>query len=436
MLTLIQNGYVIDPASGREGIYDILIENDTIKKVEKHIDAAEAERDCLPGGLQVIDASGRYVMPGFIDLHVHLREPGYEYKETIKTGAAAAAAGGFTTVCAMPNTKPVIDNTDSISMVLKKAEEAAVHILPIGAITKNQDGKELADIGAMVRAGAVAISEDGKSVMDSALYAEAMKRAKRLGIPVFAHCEDKSLAGNGVINAGKKAEKLMLPGISNAAEDIITARDIILAKETGARLHLCHCSTKGSTRMLALAKREGLPVTGEASPHHFTLSEDDIMNDDADYKMNPPLRSREDVTAIKEAIRDGIIEVIATDHAPHSQEEKAKSMMEAPFGITGLETAFALTITELVACGYLTPAQLVERMSTSPARILGIDKGCIGAGYIADIVIADPDAEYTIDRERFVSKGKNTPFHGRKVRGRILYTFVSGKLVYEYGKSV
>ena len=430
MLVLIKNGYVIDPASRREGQFDILVEDDRIKKVDRNIDPAEflSEDD-----ITVLYATGKYVMPGFIDLHVHLREPGYEYKETIRTGSAAAAAGGFTTICPMPNTKPATDNADRIQLILQKAEaEAVVNILPIGAVTIGQEGIELSDISAMVKAGAAAISEDGKSVMDAALYAEGMRHAARSGIPVFAHCEDKSLAGNGVINAGKKAEELKLPGISNAVEDIIVKRDIQLAKETGARLHLCHCSTRDSVKMLALAKEEGLPVTGEVCPHHFTLTEEDIIGDNSDYKMNPPLRAAEDVKALKEALRDGIIDVIATDHAPHSAEEKAKSFKEAPFGITGLETAFALTMTELVRTGYLTPAQMVERMCVSPARILGIDRGCIGEGSVADIVIADPDKEYHIDRESFLSKGKNTPFHGRKVRGRILYTFVSGKLVYEY----
>ncbi len=426
MRTLIRNGYVIDPASGVEGTYDVLIDGDRIGRVAKNL-AAEASRDT-----EVIDVSGCYVMPGFIDLHVHLREPGFEYKETIRTGSLAAAAGGFTTICPMPNTKPATDSAEMIGRVLEQAaKEGIVHILPIGAVTLGQEGKELTDIAAMTKAGAVALSEDGKSVMDTALYAEGMRRAAHCNIPVFAHCEDKSLVGNGVINAGKKAQELGLPGISNAVEDIITARDILLAKETGVRLHLCHCSTRDSVKMIALAKEEGLKVTGEVCPHHFTLSEEDIPGDNADYKMNPPLRSLEDVVALKEAIGKGIIDVISTDHAPHSKEEKEKSFREAPFGIVGLETAFALTMTELVEKGYLTPGQMVEKLSVNPARILGCDKGRIGEGCIADLVIADPGQEYVIDRSSFFSKGKNTPFDGRRVRGRILYTFVGGKLVYE-----
>jgi dihydroorotase len=347
----------------------------------------------------------------------------------------AAAAGGYTSICPMPNTKPATDSPDRIKLIFDKAaEESVIHILPVGAVTIDQAGKELTDIRGLKAAGAVALSEDGKSVMDSALYAEAMRQAAENQIPVFAHCEDKSLVGKGVINAGKKAEELGLCGISNAVEDIITARDILLAKETGAKLHLCHCSTKDSVRMIALAKQDGLRVTGEVCPHHFTLTEEDISSDDANYKMNPPLRKAEDVQALKEALKDGTIDVISTDHAPHSEEEKAKSFREAPFGIVGSETAFALTMTELVKTGILSPRQMVEKMSTNPAKVLDSDRGCIGEGRIADLVIADPDVAYTIDKNKFYSKGKNTPFHGRKVTGRVEYTLVSGKIVYQYQK--
>jgi dihydroorotase len=437
MPTLIKNGYVIDPASNREGRFDILIDQEKIRKVECNIDEKVVEQEANEKGEQftLINAQGKYVMPGFIDLHVHLREPGFEYKETIATGAMAAAAGGFTSICPMPNTKPATDSSKRVQWVLEKAKrEAVVNILPVGAVTLGQIGKELVAIKDLKDAGVVALSEDGKSVMDTALYAEAMRQAAKLNIPIFAHCEDKSLVGNGVINAGKIAERLNLPGISNAVEDIITARDILLSKETQAQLHLCHCSTKDSVRMIELAKKDGLKVTGEVCPHHFTLSEEDILADDANYKMNPPLRKQEDVQALKNAIRDGIIDVISTDHAPHSQEEKANSMMEAPFGIVGSETAFALTMTELVKTGYLSPRQMVEKLSTNPAKILGIDRGCIGEGRIADFVIADPDTEYLINQNNFYSKGKNTPFHGRKVTGRVEYTFVSGKMVYQYNK--
>lgn len=434
MKILIKKGYVIDPLSNREGIFDILIEHDKIIKVETDLSLAENNPNHVnKEEILIIDANGKYVMPGFIDLHVHLREPGFEYKETICTGSMAAAAGGYTSICPMPNTKPATDNAERITLIEQKAvKEAVINILPIGAVTVGQEGYELTDMKAMVEAGAVAFSEDGKSVMDTALYAKAMRQAAQIGIPIFAHCEDKSLVGHGVMNEGKKAKELGLAGISNAVEDIIVARDILLAKETGARLHLCHCSTKDSVKMLDLAKKEGLSVTGEVCPHHFTMTEDDIIEDNADFKMNPPLRTSKDLQALKEALRDNIMDVISTDHAPHSVEEKAKSMAEAPFGIVGSETAFALTMTELVRTGYLSPSQLVEKMSANPAKILGIDRGCIGVGKVADLVIADPNIQYTIDRNRFFSKGKNTPFDGKMVTGRIEYTIVSGTLVFDY----
>ncbi len=429
MVTSIKNGYVIDPGSDLEGNYDVLIKDGCILKVgsRQDIDNMNIKAD------KVIDASGKYVMPGFVDLHVHLREPGYEYKEDIRTGSRAAAAGGFTTVCAMPNTKPALDTPDTIRYVLDQAaKHGLVNVHPIGAITMNQEGKELTDIPGLIQAGAVGISEDGKSVMDTALYAKAMEEAARLNILVFAHCEDKALVADGVMNAGEKAKELGLPGIRNAVEDIITARDIILAKETGARLHLCHCSTKDSTKILDFAKKRGQKVTGETCPHYFTLSDMDIPGDNPDYKMNPPLRSPEDREAIIDALKNDVLDVIATDHAPHSVSEKSGSMRNAPFGIVGLETAAALTYTQLVRTGILSIRQMVEKMSLNPSRILGIDRGCIGEGKVADITIMDPDEEYRIDRNKFFSKGMNTPFHGRRVYGRVVYTLVSGEVKYEY----
>lgn len=423
MTTLIKQGHILDPANQREGIYDILIENNIIKQIGESI---EEQAD------QIIDASGKYVMPGFIDLHVHLREPGFEYKETIETGAMAAAAGGFTSICPMPNTNPVIDNKSMVEYLKLKAEkESVVNILPIGAVSVDQLGEELADIAGMANAGAVAISEDGKSVMSSKLYLKGMEEAKKAGVPVFAHCEDKDLVGRGVMNAGPKAEELGLLGISNAVEDVITARDILLAKEAGVQLHLCHCSTKDSVALVKMGKELGVQVTAEVCPHHFTLADADIPSDDSNYKMNPPLRSKEDVEALKEGLKLGIMDVIATDHAPHGAKEKEKSMALAPFGIVGLETAFALSNTELVKQGYLTPMQLVEKMSYNPARILGIDRGSLGVGKVADIVIVDMDKEVTIDITAFKSKSKNSPFHGRKVFGQVEVTLVNGKVVYQ-----
>ncbi|NLZ81672.1 MAG: dihydroorotase [Clostridiales bacterium] len=422
MKLLIKNGRILDPSSGLDSVEDLLVEDEFIVKVEKDMKITADE---------IIDASGFFVMPGLIDLHVHLREPGFEHKETIKTGTLAAARGGFTTICPMPNTQPVTDNAGVVKFVLDKAaEEGIVNVLPVGAITIGQNGKELADITAMAKSGAVAISEDGKTVMNLPLYKEAMISAARNNLVVMAHCEDHDLAPGGVINAGEKATQLNVKGISNEVEDSIVERDILLARETGAKLHLCHCSTKGSVLLTKAAKEKKIPVTAEVCPHHFTLTDADIIGDDSNYKMNPPLRSKEDVIALKEGLRDGIIDVISTDHAPHHSDEKAQSIKDAPFGIVGLETAVPLTITELVNTGYLTPLEMAEKMSTNPAKILGIDKGSLKPGKIADITIIDPNVTYNIDVNSFLSKGKNTPFHGRPVKGKVMATIVSGKVVF------
>lgn len=424
MKTLIKNGHLLNPATKKDGKYDILIKDGMIAQIKEQI-SEEADR--------IVNAQGKYVLPGFIDLHVHLREPGFEYKETIKTGTRAAARGGFTSVCPMPNTKPVMDSPERIQQFLEKVKtEACVHVLPVGAVTLGQSGDILADIEGMKRAGAVAISEDGKSVMNTKVYYQGMKLAGEAGIPVFAHCEDRDLVGKGVMNLGEKSKELGLEGISNAVEDVIIARDILMAKEVGVKLHLCHCSTKDSVALVKLGKELGHDVTAEVCPHHFAMSDKEIIEDDGRFKMNPPLRGREDVETLKEGLKNGIMEVIATDHAPHGEEEKAQSMNKAPFGIVGLETAFALTVTELVDKGYLTKMQLVEKMSTNPAKILGIDKGTIEEGKMADMVIVDFDEPYTIDKGKFASKGKNTPFDGKEVKGRVLMTLVDGTIIYEY----
>ena len=414
MRILIQNGRVLDPASGRNGSFDILTEDDKIIKVEEKIDAEKA------GAGKVIDAGGCFVMPGLIDLHVHLRDPGLTHKETVETGAMAAARGGFTTIVAMPNTKPVTDDKQKVSYVHNKAKmNAPIHVLQAGAVTKGQEGKELADIEGMAEAGAPAISEDGKSVMDSGLYREAMKIAARAGIPVLAHCEDINLVKGGVVNADEHTEAMGYRGISNAVEDIIAARDIMLARETGVHLHLCHCSTKDSVRMVKEAKEEGLFVTAEVCPHHFTLTSEDIVEGDTNFKMNPPLRTKEDVEALRQGLKDDIMDVISTDHAPHAASEKLKGMDAAPFGIVGLETAVPLTVTELVEKGILTPMQMAEKMSYNPAKVIGVDRGSLEAGKEADIVIINPKEEYIIDASCFASKGRNTPFNGWKVRGKV-----------------
>lgn len=427
MRTIIKKGHVLNPADRMDGMFDVAIADGIVTEIASNIEPTESDF--------VIDAEGKYVMPGFIDLHVHFREPGFEYKETIKTGAMSSARGGYTSVCPMPNTNPSIDSKKMVAWLKEKEKsDSVVHILPVGAVTKGQSGIEVTDMHGMKEAGAVAVSEDGKSVMDILVYVEGMRKAAENGLVVMAHCEDKQLVRGGVMNAGKRAQELGLQGITNAVEDVITARDIFLANETGAKLHLCHCSTKDSVALVKLAKEAGYSVTGEVCPHHFTLTDEDIPCDDANYKMNPPLRGRADVQALKEGLRDGIMDVISTDHAPHSAEEKAKSMAQAPFGIVGEETAFALTVTELVEQGYLTKMQLVEKMSYNPAKVLGIDKGQIAVGKAADIVIADFEESYTIDVDTFVSKGKNTPFGGKKVKGRVYQTLVDGNIVYDFTK--
>lgn len=422
MRILIQNGRVVDPANALDGVRDILIEGECIAGVEERIAPETAD--------EVVDASGKVIMPGFIDLHVHTREPGFEYKETIETACMAAARGGVTSICAMPNTNPVTDSPDRIRDILEKAKGMPVNVLPIGAVTIGQEGRELADIQGMKDAGAVALSEDGKSVMDSLIFRKAMKKAAEVGIPMFSHCEDKALVDGGVMNEGMRSRELGLPGITNAVEDVIVARDILISKETGAVLHLCHCSTSDSARLVKMAKEQGLSVTAEVCPHHFTMSDEEITEDHGRYKMNPPLRGREDVQTLREALRDGIMDVISTDHAPHGAEEKNQGMMQAPFGIVGLETSFALAYTELVLGGYLTLGELVEKMSANPARVISSDKGNLAPGRIADLVIADISEEYEIDSSRFRSKGKNTPFDGKRVTGRIERTIVNGRTVF------
>ena len=420
---LLKNGRVLDPASGRDGIYDLLINDGIIVAVDSNIPEADNE---------VIDAAGCFIMPGLVDLHVHFREPGFEYKETIKTGSLAAARGGVTTVLPMPNTKPVADSVEVISHINDIVKrDAVVNVLQVASVTMGQEGCVPTDIEALRNMGVVAISEDGKSVMNAEIYRQAMIKAAECDMTVLAHCEDKNMVNGGALNESDKSRELGIKGITNGVEDVIVARDILLSKETGCKLHLCQCSTEDSVKMIAAAKAEGLRVTGEVCPHHFTLCDEDIPGDDADYKMNPPLRSRRDMEALIEGLKNGTMDVISTDHAPHSEEEKRKPIAEAPFGITGLETSLCLTYTELVLKGILTPMQMVEKMSYNPAKIIGIDRGTLMPGAVADVTVMDPEWEFVIDRNEFVSMGHNTPFDGRKVKGRVVTTIVNGEIVYK-----
>lgn len=401
---LIKNGTVIDPASGLFDVNDIMVEGGRISAVGA---------DLRAHGARVIDAAGMWVAPGFFDAHVHFREPGFSHKETIATGAAAAARGGFTTVCCMANTEPVIDNPALVSDILTKAAASPVNILQFGAATLSLCGKEIADMEGMARAGISAISDDGKTVADAGLYLEVLKRAKALGLTVFSHCEDLSL-GSGAIS-----------------EETIVARDIMLAEAAGARLHICHISTARSLDLVRLARARGISVTCEITPHHLTLSSEDIPGDDANFKMSPPLRSREDVLALREALVRHI-DCIATDHAPHSAEDKRGGFARAANGVVGLETAFSVCYTGLVRSGVLSPPELIRKMSYAPAQILGTNKGTLAVGADADIVILDPSVRHSINAADFASKGRNTPWDGRDMWGLVRMTILGGAVVYEH----
>ncbi len=425
MAILIKGGWVIDP--GRmNGPAEVLIEDRKIAAVGERLAPG---RTAAP--LTIIDASGKLVLPGFVDLHVHLREPGLEYKETIATGTAAALAGGFTSVCCMPNTHPVNDNQAITEFILEQARAAGnAHVFPVGAITKGSEGKELAEIGDLRRAGCVAISDDGQPVMNSLVMRRAMEYALAFNLPVVDHCEDLHLSEGGCMNEGIVSTQLGLPGIPAAAEDVMVARNLALAQLTGARLHLAHVSTEGSVRLLREAKGRGVRVTAEVCPHHFTLTEEAVRGFDTHAKMNPPLRTWQDVQAVREGLRDGTIDAIATDHAPHAAQEKQQEFAAAPHGIIGLETALPLTLV-LVEEGILTLESAVAKLTTEPARAFGLSKGSLAPGVDADVVVVDPKAQWEVDPTRFRSKGRNTPFAGWAVKGRVLTTLVGGRVAYE-----
>ena len=423
---LIQGGRVIDAATQMDKIADIYLDGGIIQEVGEKLKTRDKDD-------RIIDATGKVVMPGLVDLHVHFRDPGQTEKEDIESGSKAAARGGVTTVVAMPNTTPVIDCADRANYVKNKAALVSkIHVLQAGAMTKGELGQELSDIAGMAAAGVPVLSEDGKSVMKASLCKKAMEEAVKAGLPVFDHCEDMTLRGDGCMNDDENARRLGLPGICNSTEDTIAARDSLLAIETGARLHLCHCSTKGVAIMMKMLKEEGIQnVTAEVCPHHFILTSDDIERDDPNYKMNPPLRTRKDVDALIEGLKEGYIQVISTDHAPHTFKDKTGSMRNAAFGIVGIETSFALSYTALVDTGILTLTQLVKKMSYNPAQILDLPCGNLQEGHPADVVIADIKHPYKIHKADFVSKGKNTPFEGKEVKGKILYTICDGKIVYK-----
>ncbi len=422
---LIRNGIVIDPSQSLEAKRDLLIRDGRVVEIAESISANNAE---------VFDASGLIVAPGFIDLHVHLREPGFEYKETIESGARAAIAGGFTSVCCMPNTKPINDNSSVTSFIVEQARKAALaNVFPIGAITQGSKGEQLAEIGEMKSAGIVAISDDGKPVLDSGIMRRAMEYAAHFGLPVVDHCEDCCGASGWAMHEGEYSALMGLKGLPGAAEDLHVARDILLGEMTGAHIHIAHISTARSVDMVRQAKTRGLNVTCEVTPHHFVLSDKDVYQSsyNTNFKMAPPLRSQSDVEAILEGLRNGTIDAIATDHAPHHANEKMYEFDKSPNGITGLETAVSLTLDRLVHRGVISLTRMVELLTTNPAKLFKLDRGTLQVGAIADVTIFDPEKQITIDATKSHSKSRNTPFDGWELRGAPVATIVGGKIVWK-----
>ena len=424
-ILFIEGGRVIDPASGTDGVRTVVVREGRIAEV--------AERVERPRGARVIDARGKWVTPGLVDLHVHLREPGHEYKETVATGARAAVAGGFTAVCAMPNTVPVNDNASVTELILARAAAAGLaRVYPVGAISKGSKGEELAEYGELRGAGCVALSDDGKPVMSSALMRRALEYARAFGLPLTVHEEDLGLVGKGVMHEGPAATRLGLKGIPAASEEVMVSRDLALVELTGGRLHIAHLSTAGAVRAVREAKRRGLSVTAEVTPHHLTLTDEDVARSsyDPSFKMNPPLRSAEDVRAVREGLADGTIDCIATDHAPHSAVEKDLEFDAAANGIVGLETAFPVCLA-LVREGLLGERRLIEALTAAPARAFGLPGGSLASGAPADLALLDPGLEWRCDPARFHSKSRNSPWKGRALVGRCTHAFVGGRLVHE-----
>jgi dihydroorotase len=424
MSLLIQNGRVVDPANSVDAVQDVLIDGDRIQRVGRGLTP--------PPEATVVDATGKVVCPGFIDIHVHLREPGLEYKETVATGTRAAAAGGFTAVCCMANTQPVNDNRSITDYILAKAAtEGIVRVYPIGAVTRGLGGKELAELAELAEAGCVAFSDDGRCVMNAALYRRAMEYTLPFGAPVISHAEDHDLSHGTAMNEGVVSTELGLPGAPAAAEDVMVARDILLAELTGAHVHIAHVSTAGAVRLVRDAKARGVRVTAEVTPHHLLLTEEAVRGFDSNTKMNPPLRTKRDVEVLLEALIDGTIDCIATDHAPHAASEKEGEYDLAAFGIVGLETAVALLLDRLVKPGALPLATLVARLSRDPARLLGLPGGSLATGAPADVTILDLEAGWTVDPARFQSRSRNSPFGGWAITGRPWKTIVGGRIVWQ-----
>ncbi len=422
MVTLLKNGNVVDYASNTNEVLDILINNDKITKIAKNIDVKVDK---------VIDCTGYIVVPGFIDIHCHLREPGGEEKETIETGSKSAVAGGFTTICPMPNTNPTPDSAIVLEKILKRAKEVNLcNILPFSSVTKGEKGKELVNFKEQLEAGAVAFSDDGMPVENAAIIRDAMIEVNKLGTFISEHCEEKSLS-SGAINAGKIADRLNVKGVLPEAEEIMVARDIVIAETNKLHAHICHISTKTSVDMIRSAKARGVNVTCETCPHYYSFTEKEVLESGVNAKMNPPLRQEKDRLAIIEGIKDGTIDCIITDHAPHTEEDKLKGLANAPNGIIGFETALAATVTNLVEPGYISYIDMVKVMSYNPSKLLGIDRGILEEGKIADITIFDPNREYIFKKEKIISKSKNTPWINKKLKGQVRYTIVSGKIVYE-----
>ncbi len=421
MKTLIKGGRVVDPSQDLNEIRDLLVIDGKIKQIDKNITNDDAV---------IVDARGKYVVPGLIDMHVHFREPGFEHKETIETGSRAAVAGGFTTVVCMPNTNPVIDSVETIQLIQKKAKSAPCNVLMMGSITQGLAGDTLSPYEQMLAHGIVGITDDGKSVEDTSVMLEALKAARALGLVVGCHCEDPKLMFDRSINMGRLSSEYGLKGIPALTEEIMILRDAFLAEETGAHVHIQHISSKRGVEIVRTAKQSGVNITCEAAPHHFTLTEDAIRSQGTNAKMSPPLRVQEDVEALKQALADGTIDVIATDHAPHTLEDKVADLVKAANGIVGLETSVGLALNELYHTGLLEMNEIVRKMSTEPARILGIDKGSLKVGSEADITIIDTEKSWCVDAAAFQSKGVNTPFQGMQLKGKAVMTMVNGEIVY------